>query len=111
MDATGTVNGKDTANRRKRLWLEQIAKTPEEDVMSYCNKMKVLVKIIDLSYKLREKVLVFSHRLNCLTLIEGVLKTSCTPCLSYEDYYRMDGSTPAELRQQYINKFNSDDCR
>ena len=104
-----TVSGKDAANENKKLWLEQISKVPKEDLMSYCNKMKVLVKIIDLAYKLREKVLVFSHRLSCLTLIEEAVKTSCTPCLSNEDYCRMDGRTSAELRQHYIDKFNSDD--
>ncbi|EDV24598.1 uncharacterized protein TRIADDRAFT_25002 [Trichoplax adhaerens] len=102
-----SASDKDAVDRHKKRWLEQLAKVPQEDLMTYCNKMKVVVKIIDLAYKLQEKVIIFSHSLCCLTLIEEVLRENCTPSLSYEDYCRMDGRTSAELRQRYIDKFNN----
>ena len=57
--------------------------------------------------KLKEKVLVFSQSLLTLDLIEEFLSKEengdWTPAL---DYYRLDGSTRAEMRMNNMTEFN-----
>ena len=57
--------------------------------------------------KLKEKVLVFSQSLLTLDLIEEFLSKEengdWTPAL---DYYRLDGSTRAEMRMSNMTEFN-----
>ena len=70
-------------------------------------KLLFLVELLKEAEKLKEKVLVFSQSLLTLDLIEEFLgkeeNGDWTPAL---DYYRLDGSTRAEMRMNNMTEFN-----
>ncbi|CAG2162948.1 unnamed protein product, partial [Oppiella nova] len=74
-------------------------------VIGNSNKMVVLFEIIDECLKIGDRLLVFSQSLFTLDLIEELLKMKKEWRLG-RDYYRLDGSTPPQERERYINRFN-----
>ncbi|CAG2167179.1 unnamed protein product, partial [Oppiella nova] len=74
-------------------------------VIDNSNKMVVLFEIIDECMKIEDRLLVFSQSLFTLNLIEELLKMKKEWRLG-RDYYRLDGSTPPQERERFINRFN-----
>ena len=70
------------------------------------SKMILLMDILKESAKIGDKILVFSQSILSLDLIEGFLKENTW--VPGEDYYRMDGSTPAEMRKTWCEGFNNE---
>ena len=70
-------------------------------------KLLFLIELLKEAEKLKEKVLVFSQSLLTLDLIEEFLgkeeNGDWTPGL---DYYRLDGSTKAQIRTSNMTEFN-----
>ena len=70
------------------------------------SKMILLMDILKEAAKIGDKILVFSQSILSLDLIEGFLKENTW--VPGEDYYRMDGSTPAEMRKTWCEGFNNE---
>ncbi|KAJ3554226.1 hypothetical protein NM688_g3215 [Phlebia brevispora] len=71
-----------------------------EDV-SLSGKLTALSKLMRCLYKeTEEKLVVVSHYTSTLNIIEAYCKKQ------HYTYHRLDGSTPAAKRQEYVNEFN-----
>ena len=64
------------------------------------NKMQALMRIIELSEKASDKVLVFSHRLDTLDYIGTQLEDRG------QTFHRINGKTPTQRRQEITKSFN-----
>ncbi len=70
-------------------------------------KLLFLFKLLEQTKQLKEKVLVFSQNLLTLDLIEEFLsKPKYGDWIPALDYYRLDGSTSAEIRTANMTEFN-----
>jgi len=68
----------------------------------YCGKWKVLKKLLEFWYKNGDKVLVFSHSVRLLTILQQLFNKTL-----YNVSY-LDGSLSYEERQSVVDDFNSD---
>lgn len=75
--------------------------------MEASNKMKLLFSILRESELCGDKVLVFSHSLATLNIIEHFLEQN--DMLRNRYYFRMDGNTKSEKRNDDINNFNTNE--
>lgn len=75
--------------------------------MEASNKMRLLFSILEECESCNEKVLVFSHSLATLDIIENFLEDNGKWRNRY--YFRMDGNTNSAKRQDDIERFLSDD--
>ncbi|XP_071960483.1 helicase ARIP4-like [Antedon mediterranea] len=99
-------------------WARDIMKNYQPLKLSYGSKMILLMKIVEDSIKLGDKLLVFSQSLGTLSLIEKFLgqRTIPKPPNATDDmptkwqrnhsYFRLDGSTPPSERERLIGQFN-----
>ncbi|XP_033102737.1 helicase ARIP4-like [Anneissia japonica] len=99
-------------------WARDIMKNYQPLKLSYGSKMILLMKVIEESIKLGDKLLVFSQSLGTLSLIEKFLSqrklprppnaTEDMPTIwqRNESYFRLDGGTPPSEREKMISQFN-----
>ena len=99
-------------------WWTQFMKDPndEDELLNVelGSKMMLLMDILKECFLIGDKVLVFSQSLLSLDLIEKFLYHSEQEDSSIDwtwkngkDYYRMDGSTPPDMRKKWCNYFNN----
>nr|XP_039263032.1 transcriptional regulator ATRX homolog [Styela clava] len=110
-------------NQDEEEWYVKFMPTQEKlaHSISHSGKIMLMLQILQLSTEVGDKVVIFSQSLLSLDLIEEVLKSETSDVskglksdsgpyskwLKYKDYYRIDGSTPANLRDSWISKFNN----
>lgn len=70
--------------------------------VNFCGKWRILSKLLDFWHKSGDKVLIFSHSVRLLKMLQ-MLFTSTSYNVSY-----LDGSIILELRQQTVDDFNAD---
>ena len=92
-------------------WYDQFLTQEDESNIELGSKIVLLLEILADAAALEEKVLVFSHSLISLDVIEmalgggeigGNAEDWCRGC----DYFRMDGSTSAQMRKRWADIFN-----
>jgi len=116
LDAVGSTrsgtNFKDFEVEKE--WYDEFLTEADEFNVELSGKMVLLMEILADAEAVGDKVLVFSHSLVTLDLIERVLgggdiggdrENWCRGC----DYFRMDGSTSATMRQRWADIFNDED--
>lgn len=81
---------------RKRRQVEVLADP------SFCGKWKILRELLSLWYSNKDKVLVFSHSVRLLLILESLFKKT-----SYSVSF-LSGSTTLDDRQKEVDEFNSD---
>lgn len=88
-------------------WYKDLLSEESVNNIGLSGKLLFLSELLKETEKLKEKVLVFSQSLLTLDLIEEFLckeeNGDWTPGL---DYYRLDGSTNAQIRMANMNEFN-----
>lgn len=88
-------------------WYDDLLPDESLNKIELSGKLLFLIELLKETEKLKEKVLVFSQSLLTLDLIEEFLGKEeygdWTPGL---DYYRLDGSTRAQLRMSHMTEFN-----
>lgn len=70
--------------------------------VNFCGKWRILSKLLDFWHKNGDKVLIFSHSVRLLKMLQ-MLFTATSYNVSY-----LDGSITLELRQQVVDDFNAD---
>ena len=121
-------NGVSTGNRQLRSgneinepssvteeeWYDKFLTEDDENNIELGSKIVLLLEILADAAALDEKVLVFSHSLISLDVIEMALgggeiggnsEDWCRGC----DYFRMDGSTSAQMRKRWADIFNDEE--
>nr|XP_049700819.1 uncharacterized protein LOC110378333 isoform X3 [Helicoverpa armigera] len=88
-------------------WLEYMDGGKMLETLDSSNKFVVVFRILDECIALGDKVLIFSTSLFCLDALEYFLKKIKNWSLGNE-YFRLDGSVPAEVRQKWCREFNAD---
>ena len=90
-----------------RPWYDDLLPNGDKVSKSLSGKFQFLLALLHEANLLQEKVLVFTQSLLTLDLIEEFLgreeNGEWTPGL---DYYRLDGSTRAEIRNSNMREFN-----
>lgn len=95
-------------------WYDQFLTEEDESNVELGSKIVLLLEILADAAALEEKVLVFSHSLISLDVIEmalgggaigGNAEDWCRGC----DYFRMDGSTSAQMRKRWADIFNDEE--
>ena len=95
-------------------WYDKFLTEEDETNIEIGSKIVLLLEILADASALEEKVLVFSHSLVSLDLIEKALGGGqiggnkvdwCRGC----DYFRMDGSTSAQMRKRWADIFNEEE--
>lgn len=95
-------------------WYDKFLKEEDETNIELGSKLVLLLEILADSAALDEKVLVFSHSLVSLDVIEKALGGGeiggnkvdwCRGC----DYFRMDGSTSVQMRKRWSDIFNDEE--
>ena len=98
----------------EKEWYDEFLTEEDENNIELSGKLVLLLEILADAEAVGEKVLVFSQSLVSLDLIEKALgggeingdrENWCRGC----DYFRMDGSTSAHLRQRWADIFNDND--
>lgn len=99
----------------EKEWYDEFLTDADESNVQLSGKLVLLMEILADAEAVGDKVLVFSQSLVTLDLIEKVLlgggaiggdrENWCRGC----DYFRMDGSTSATMRQRWADIFNDDD--
>lgn len=98
----------------EKEWYDEFLSEDDESNIELSGKLVLLLEILADAEAVGEKVLVFSQSLVTLDLIEKALgggevngdrENWCRGC----DYFRMDGSTSAHLRQRWSDIFNDTD--
>ena len=88
-------------------WYDSLLTEDIENQLEVSGKLLFLVELLKEADSRKEKVIVFSQSLLTLNLIEDFLNKpeygEWTPGL---DYYRLDGSTRADVRQAHMTEFN-----
>ncbi|KAF9871637.1 snf2 family helicase [Colletotrichum karsti] len=80
---------------------------PKTDISSHMLswKTRLLVAILDESEKVGDKVLIFTHSIPALDLLDSLFRQQ------RRKIARLDGSTPINQRQQHIKNFNTGDTQ
>lgn len=95
-------------------WYDKFLTDEDEMNVELGSKVVLLLEILADAAALEEKVLVFSHSLISLDVIEKALgggqiggntEDWCRGC----DYFRMDGSTSAQMRKRWADIFNDEE--
>ncbi len=96
---------KHTYFHQDKNWYDSILTDAVEHQIEASGKLLFLVELLQQAEQRNEKVIVFSQSLLTLDLIECFLSEEgdWTPGL---DYYRLDGSVSADVRQATITEFN-----
>ena len=98
----------------EREWYDQFLTEEDETNVELGSKIVLLLEILADAAALEEKVIVFSHSLISLDVIEmalgggeigGNAEDWCRGC----DYFRMDGSTTAQMRKRWADIFNDEE--
>ena len=98
----------------EKEWYDEFLTEADEFNVQLSGKLVLLMEILADAEAVGDKVLVFSQSLVTLDLIEKVLgggdiggdrENWCRGC----DYFRMDGSTSAAMRQRWADIFNDED--
>lgn len=98
----------------EKEWYDEFLTEADEFNVQLSGKLFLLMEILADAEAVGDKVLVFSQSLVTLDLIEKVLgggdiggdrENWCRGC----DYFRMDGSTSAAMRQRWADIFNDED--
>ncbi|XP_050674558.1 uncharacterized protein LOC126972036 isoform X2 [Leptidea sinapis] len=88
-------------------WLQYLEGGNMLDCLESSNKFHVLFRLLDECIALGDKVLIFSTSLYTMDALEYFLKLINKWSLGKE-YYRLDGSVPAEVRQKWCREFNAE---
>ncbi|XP_042354711.1 transcriptional regulator ATRX-like [Plectropomus leopardus] len=98
-------------------WFKHLLSEEDAEIMEHSGKIVLLFEILRMAEDLDDKVLVFSQSLISLNLIEDFLKAShrardpssfkAGSWIKNVDYYRLDGSTSAQLRKKWAEEFNN----
>lgn len=95
-------------------WYDKFLTEDDEKNVELGSKIVLLLEILADAAALEEKVLVFSHSLISLDVIEmalgggeigGNAEDWCRGC----DYFRMDGSTSVQMRKRWSDIFNDEE--
>lgn len=89
-------------------WYDDLINENCEDLLQeFSGKLTFLNELLQQLEQLKEKVLIFSQSLLTLDLIEEFLsKPECGELTPGLDYYRLDGSTRADIRTANMTDFN-----
>ncbi|XP_015752926.1 PREDICTED: transcriptional regulator ATRX-like [Acropora digitifera] len=105
---------KDVEVEEEKEWYDEFVTDADEFNVELSGKLVLLMEILADAEAVQDKVLVFSQSLVTLDLIEKMLgggeiggdrENWCRGC----DYFRMDGSTSAAMRQRWADIFNDED--
>lgn len=93
-------------------WARSMLADYKAGTLEHGYKMSLLFNIIDETIKCGDRLLVFSHSLKTLDVIERFLSERRIPNRSetfrrLTNYFRLDGSTGPTERERFINNFNS----
>ncbi|RVE51422.1 hypothetical protein evm_003977 [Chilo suppressalis] len=88
-------------------WLQYLEGGNMLDSLHSSNKFVTVFRILEECIALGDKLLIFSTSLFTMDALEYFLKKIKDWSLGKE-YYRLDGSVPAEVRQKWCREFNSD---
>ncbi|XP_059207440.1 transcriptional regulator ATRX-like [Centropristis striata] len=112
-EATGSSRPQSSHER----WFKNLLSEEDANILEHSGKMVLLFEILRKAEDLNDKVLVFSQTLISLNLIEDFLKAShlarhssafkVGSWIKNVDYYRLDGSTNATLRDKWADAFNN----
>jgi hypothetical protein len=95
-------------------WYDKFLTEEDENNVELGSKIVLLLEILADAAALEEKLLVFSHSLISLDVIEmalgggeigGNAEDWCRGC----DYFRMDGSTSVQMRKRWSDIFNDEE--
>lgn len=102
-------------------WSQFFSSTTDMFDITHSGKFVLLQQIIKACEKVKDKLLIFSHYLTSLNLIEEFLTdwdkeavASSKPHRRWRknmEYFRIDGSVSTDDRLRQCNKFNEDNCR
>lgn len=104
----------DVEVEEEKEWYDEFVTEADEFNVELSGKLVLLMEILADAEAVQDKVLVFSQSLVTLDLIEKMLgggeiggdrENWCRGC----DYFRMDGSTSAAMRQRWADIFNDED--
>ena len=107
-------DGSDVEIEEEKEWYDEFLQEDDEYNVELSGKLVLLMEILADAEAVHDKVLVFSQSLVTLDLIEKMLgggeiggdrENWCRGC----DYFRMDGSTSAAMRQRWADTFNDED--
>ncbi|KAG6456211.1 hypothetical protein O3G_MSEX009605 [Manduca sexta] len=88
-------------------WLQYLDGGNMLECLESSNKFVAVFRILNECVTLGDKVLIFSTSLFCLDTLEYFLKK--INCWSLgQEYYRLDGSVPPEVRHKWCREFNAD---
>ncbi|XP_035234263.1 transcriptional regulator ATRX homolog, partial [Stegodyphus dumicola] len=104
----------------EKQWYHEFISEEDKNKIELSGKMVLLVDIIKECEAIGDKIVVFSQSLLTLDMVEVILQylDQQTPSdldmqrdaigswISGVDYFRMDGSTSADFRKSFIDKFN-----
>ncbi|GIY76604.1 transcriptional regulator ATRX [Caerostris extrusa] len=104
----------------KKQWFDDFFSDEDQYKLELSGKMVLLMEILKECEAIGDKVIVFSQSLLTFDIIEDMLNNMNEESVTEEekardirntwikniDYFRMDGSTSAEFRKQYIDHFN-----
>ncbi|XP_023939975.2 uncharacterized protein LOC112047188 [Bicyclus anynana] len=88
-------------------WLPYVSESDVLDELNSSNKFLVIFRLLEECIALGDKVLIFSTSLYTMDALEYFLRRMNHWSLGRE-YYRLDGSVPAEVRQKWCREFNAD---
>lgn len=103
-----------TPDHKEVEWYDKFLTEEDSANVELGSKIVLLLEILADAAALEEKVLVFSHSLISLDVIEmalgggeigGNTEDWCRGC----DYFRMDGSTSAQMRKRWADIFNDEE--
>ncbi len=98
-----------TRSKSPPPWYNDLVGDGCEEQMDLSGKLLFLFELLEQTRTLKEKVLVFSQSLLTLDLIEEFLsKPQFGDWVPALDYYRLDGSTSADVRTANMASFNKD---
>lgn len=91
-------------------WSSDLFHTYSTNQIENSIKMQMFFCILDESIQMGDRVLLFSHILDTLDILETFLKlNSACKWIKNFNYYRLDGSTSTSERQKLINGFNNNE--
>ncbi|CAG9564174.1 unnamed protein product [Danaus chrysippus] len=87
-------------------WFARTQHSHELNELDSSNKFLVVFRLLHECVQLGDKVLIFSTSLYTMDALEFFLRRDNKWSLG-RDYYRLDGSVPAEVRQKWCREFNA----